>query len=104
MIRGGYEGIFKVPDSEYDILAVPYQLPGIHFTVRSKATLPFYLGICDEWDEENTRFLEASIGYRNPLAEISGGERNHFFLGSKLGIATDQNGRILVPKSVYTYF
>ena len=59
MIRGAMRE-FKVPDSEYDILPFPINCPEyILQYVPKDAT--FYLGICDEWDEEKYKILRRRI-------------------------------------------
>ena len=101
MIRGAMRE-FKVPDSEYDILPFPINCPEyILQYVPKDAT--FYLGICNEWDEEKYKILR-SLGLDiEILWRKSPAEKGITSSWVRSCIATDQEWAHLVPKSVYTY-
>ena len=101
MIRGAMAE-FRVPESEYDILPFPINCPEYIPQYAPKDAV-FYMGLCDEWDEEKYKILrslglEVEVLWRKPPEEK--GVTSSWVRSC---IATDQEWAHLVPKSVYAY-
>ena len=61
MIRGAMKE-FHVPESEYDILPFPINCPEYLLQYVPKDAV-YYMGLCDEWDEEKYKILR-SLGLK----------------------------------------
>ncbi len=101
MIRGAMAE-FRVPESEYDILPFPINCPEYIPQYAPKDAV-FYMGLCDEWDEEKYKILrslglEVEVLWTKPPEEK--GVTSSWVRSC---IATDQEWAHLVPKSVYAY-
>lgn len=101
MIRGAMAE-FRVPESEYDILPFPINCPEYIPQYAPKDAV-YYLGLCDEWDEEKYKILR-SLGLDvDILWRKTPEEKGITSSWVRSCIATDQEWAHLVPKSVYAY-
>ncbi len=101
MIRGAMAE-FGVGEDEYDILPFPINTPECLLQYMPPDAT-YYLGICGEWDEEKLKVLRSlglktEILWRRTREEVG-------ITGTQVRqlIATDQEWKELVPKSVYQY-
>ena len=101
MIKGAMAE-FGVSESEYEIIPFPISFPEYILQYAQKDAI-YYMGICNEWDEEKYRRLK-SLGLDiSILWKKTPEERG--ITGSMVRncIATDQEWAKYVPKSVYRY-
>lgn len=101
MIRGAMAE-FKVPENSYDIIPFPISTPECILQYAPKEAV-YYMGICNEWDEEKHKILR-SLGLNVEILWRKTG-MDSGVTGSWVRslIATDQEWAHLVPKSVYAY-
>ena len=101
MIRGAMRE-FNVPESEYDILPFPINCPEYILQYVPENAV-YYMGICDEWDEEKYKILR-SLGLKTEvLWRKTQEEKGITSSWVRSCIATDHEWAHLVPKSVYKY-
>lgn len=101
LIRGAMKE-FGVPEPEYDILPFPISCPEYLLQyVPKEAT--YYMGICDEWDEEKCKILTALHLNVEILWRKTPQEKGITASWVRSCIATDQEWAHMVPKSVYSY-
>ena len=101
MIRGAMQE-FRVPESEYDVIPFPISCPEYILQYAPKEAV-YYMGLCDEWDEEKYKILR-SLGLDvEVLWRKAPEEKGVTASWIRSCIATDQEWAHLVPKSVYRY-
>lgn len=101
MIRGAMKE-FKVPESEFDIIPFPINRPE-YITEYSPKDAVYYMGICDEWDEEKYKILKGLGLDVDVLWRRNQDEKGVTASLIRRYIATGQEWADLVPKSVYSY-
>lgn len=101
MIRGAMKE-FGVPEQEFDIIPFPINRPEYIMQYTPKDAV-YYLGICDEWDEEKYKILRGLGAEVEILWRRNQEERGVTGSWIRSCIATDQEWEHLVPKSVYEY-
>ena len=101
MIRGAMEE-FNVPAKEYDFIPFPISMPEYIAQYTPKEAV-YYVGMFDAWDEEKYKILRSLDLDVNILWRKTEEEKG--ITGSKVRelIATDQEWKQFVPKSVYHY-
>ena len=101
MIRGAMEE-FNVPAKEYDFIPFPISMPE-YITQYTPKEAVYYVGMFDAWDEEKYKILRSLDLDVNILWRKTEEEKG--ITGSKVRelIATDQEWKQFVPKSVYHY-
>ena len=101
LIRGAMKE-FRVPEEEYDILPFPINCPDYLLQYVPKDAV-YYMGMCDEWDEEKYRILKGLGLTVEVLFRKTPEEKGITASLVRSAIATDQEWAKMVPKSVYRY-
>ena len=101
LIRGAMKE-FRVPEEEYDILPFPINCPDYLLQYVPKDAV-YYMGMCDEWDEEKYRILKGLGLTVEVLFRKTPEEKGITASLVRSAIATDQEWAKIVPKSVYRY-
>ena len=93
---------FNVPAKEYDFIPFPISMPEYIAQYTPKEAV-YYVGMFDAWDEEKYKILRSLDLDVNILWRKTEEEKG--ITGSKVRelIATDQEWKQFVPKSVYHY-
>ncbi len=101
MLRGALAE-FKVPEYEYEIIPFPIDTPEYisHYTPKDAT---YFMGICDEWDEEKYKILVGLGLDVEILWRRMGQEKGITGSWVRSCIATDHEWAHMVPKSVYRY-
>lgn len=101
MIRGALRE-FNVPDVEYEFIPFPINRPEYILQYAPQDAV-YYMGICDDWDEEKYKILR-SLGLEiEILWRREPEEKGITASWIRSCIATDEEWAHLVPKSVYEY-
>lgn len=101
MIRGALRE-FNVPDLEYEFIPFPINRPEYILQYAPQDAV-YYMGICDEWDEEKFKILR-SLGLETEILwRREPEEKGVTASWIRSCIATDEEWAHLVPKSVYEY-
>ena len=83
MIRGAMQE-FRVPESEYDVIPFPISCPEYILQYAPKEAV-YYMGLCDEWDEEKYKiFKKPWTGRRGSVEKDAGRKRRDRLLDQKL--------------------
>ncbi|GFI36749.1 nicotinate-nucleotide adenylyltransferase [Lachnospiraceae bacterium 50-23] len=101
MIQGALRE-FGVPDSEYDIIPFPINRPEYILQYTPKDAV-YYMGICDEWDEEKYKILRSLDLDIEILWRKEAKDKGITSSWIRSCIALDEEWAHLVPKSVYRY-
>lgn len=101
MIRGALRE-FSVSDTEFEFVPFHISRPEYILQYAPKQAI-YYIGICDEWDEEKYKILR-SLGLEVEILWRKGQEEKGVTASwVRSCIATDEEWAHLVPKSVYEY-
>ena len=101
MIKGALRE-FNISEAEYDIIPFPINCPEYLLQYVPKDAV-YYMGICDEWDEEKNKILR-SLGLKTEILWRKKPEDKGLTASwVRSCIATDHEWAHLVPKSVYRY-
>ncbi|BDF05632.1 nucleotidyl transferase family protein [[Clostridium] hylemonae] len=101
MIRGALRE-FNVPDLEYEFIPFPINRPEYILQYAPQDAV-YYMGICDEWDEEKFKILR-SLGLETEILwRREPEEKGVTASWIRSCIATDEEWAHLVPKRVYEY-
>lgn len=101
MIRGALKE-FGVPASEFDVIPFPINRPE-YILQYAPSDAAYYLGICDEWDEEKLKILKG-LGLRTEVLWRRNREKSGVTASwIRSCIATGEDWAHLVPKFVYEY-
>lgn len=101
MIRGALRE-FNVPDLEYEFIPFPINRPEYILQYAPQDAV-YYMGICDEWDEEKFKILR-SLGLETEILWRREPEEKGITASwIRSCIATDEEWAHLVPKSVCEY-
>ena len=101
MVRGALRE-FNVPDLEYEFIPFPINRPEYILQYAPQDAV-YYMGICDEWDEEKFKILR-SLGLETEILwRREPEEKGVTASWISSCIATDEEWAHLVPKSVYEY-
>lgn len=101
LLRGAMEE-FNVPREQYEIIPFPVNCPEYILQYAPKDAV-YYLGLCDEWDEEKYKILRSLELEMEVLWRKSVEDRGVTASWIRSCIAADQEWSHLVPKSVYAY-
>lgn len=101
MIRGALSE-FNVSETEFEFIPFPINRPEYILQYAPKDAV-YYMGICDEWDEEKFKILR-SLGLEiDTLWRREPEQKGVTSSWIRSCIATDEEWAHLVPKSVYEY-
>lgn len=101
MIRGALRE-FNVPELEYEFIPFPINRPEYILQYAPKDAV-YYMGLCDEWDEEKLKILR-SLGLETEILwRRTPEEKGVTASWIRSCIATDEEWAHLVPRSVYEY-
>lgn len=101
MIRGAMEE-FGVPAKEYDFIPFPINTPE-YLAQYTPEEAVYYVGMFDAWDEEKYKILRSLDLNVNVLWRKPEEEKGITATKVRELIATDQEWKQFVPKSVYHY-
>lgn len=101
MIRGAMEE-FGVPAKEYDFIPFPINTPE-YIAQYTPEEAVYYVGMFDAWDEEKYKILRSLDLNVNVLWRKTEEEKGITASKVRELIATDQEWKQFVPKSVYHY-
>ena len=101
MIRGALRE-FNVLDVEYEFIPFPINRPDYILQYAPQDAV-YYMGICDEWDEEKYKILRSLGLEMEILWRREQEEKGVTASWIRRCIAMDEEWAHLVPKSVYEY-